>query len=75
MHPDRSGGSTTAFQQVAEAYALLSDKVLRRAYDMGDDLAATGRQDAPTLLDEVRMRCVLLLRTTFCLFRFDADFI
>eukprot|EP00040_Diaphanoeca_grandis_P036684 m.235501 g.235501 ORF g.235501 m.235501 type:complete len:210 (-) comp33664_c12_seq1:97-726(-) len=56
LHPDRPGGSTLAFQKVAEAHEVLSDAKTRIAYDMGDDLPATGREDAPTLLDEVHMR-------------------
>lgn len=35
LHPDVAGAdSTAAFQQVAEAYAVLSDPVMRASYDM-----------------------------------------
>lgn len=34
LHPDRAGGhSTAAFQQVSEAYGVLSDPAARRRYD------------------------------------------
>ena len=35
-HPDRSGGSTAAFQRVHLAYETLADEQRRRAYDSGE---------------------------------------
>lgn len=55
-HPDRAGGSTSRFQAVAEAAAILSDPARRLEYDLGVDLPASGRDDAPTLRDEITMR-------------------
>ena len=37
-HPDRKGGSTAAFQRIAQAFQTLSDPVKRDAYDQGVDI-------------------------------------
>jgi molecular chaperone DnaJ len=43
LHPDRAGpASTTAFQRIAEAYAVLSDSNSRAAYDGLRERAAVG---------------------------------
>merc|ERR1712110_886154 len=44
FHPDKEGGSTPAFQRVAQAYETLSDPEKRRTYDEGGDLKA-GKED------------------------------
>ena len=38
FHPDRRGGSTSAFQRVAAAYETLSDPKKRKNYDLGGDV-------------------------------------
>ena len=38
VHPDRKGGSVTAFQRVADAYKTLEDTDLREKYDMGTEV-------------------------------------
>ena len=38
FHPDKEGGSTRAFQRIAEAHELLSDPEKRQLYDDGADL-------------------------------------
>ena len=37
-HPDRKGGSTQAFQRIAQAFQTLSDADKRSAYDQGVDI-------------------------------------
>ena len=37
-HPDRKGGSTAAFQRIAQAFQTLSDPHKRAVYDQGGDL-------------------------------------
>lgn len=37
-HPDKQGGSTRCFQQIATAYETLSDPVKRTSYDEGADM-------------------------------------
>ena len=37
-HPDRKGGSTTAFQRIAQAFQTLSDPDKRNMYDQGVDI-------------------------------------
>lgn len=38
VHPDKNGGSTAAFQRVADAYKTLQNPEKRAAYDMGEDI-------------------------------------
>ena len=38
FHPDRKGGSTAAFQRIAQAFQTLSDPDKRSAYDQGVDI-------------------------------------
>ena len=38
FHPDRKGGSTAAFQRIAQAFQTLSDADKRSAYDQGVDI-------------------------------------
>lgn len=45
-HPDKPGGSTTAFQRIAEAYEILSNEEKRKAYDLGEDLKQKGGDDS-----------------------------
>jgi len=44
-HPDRQGGSNSAFQRVALAYETLIDEQRRRQYNLGNDLKRPIMQD------------------------------
>ena len=44
-HPDRAGGSTTAFQLVSTAYETLSHADKRAAYDEGADMKKKKKRD------------------------------
>ena len=55
-HPDRKGGSTAAFQRIAQAFQTLSDPVKRDAYDQGVDIQSRrgggGSSDDDSDVDE-----------------------
>uniref|UniRef100_A0A0G4I5Q7 J domain-containing protein n=1 Tax=Chromera velia CCMP2878 TaxID=1169474 RepID=A0A0G4I5Q7_9ALVE len=51
-HPDKEGGSTRAFQRVAEAYDTLNDPEKRQRYDDGEDLRKKRRDTDSDSEDE-----------------------
>lgn len=57
LHPDVAGdGATRAFQEVAEAYAVLSDPGARLAYDRGLAMAERAGADASSVAGPVASR-------------------
>eukprot|EP00928_Gymnodinium_smaydae_P031713 TRINITY_DN23192_c0_g1_i1.p1 TRINITY_DN23192_c0_g1~~TRINITY_DN23192_c0_g1_i1.p1 ORF type:complete len:1040 (-),score=169.04 TRINITY_DN23192_c0_g1_i1:75-3143(-) len=58
-HPDKQGGSTRAFQQIAVAYQTLSDPEKRRAYDDGADIGKERRSGEDSSSDSDREKKTL----------------
>ncbi|TIB65081.1 hypothetical protein E3P77_02873 [Wallemia ichthyophaga] len=64
LHPDRTGQATDAsFRAVQEAYAVLSDPVLRREYDQGGkgEGVSASLTVSPSILSQLTSLALLLL--------------